>query len=201
MMEGVGWRDVAWAVATVIGLAIGGFVFHFPGSFGEATWQPAALGFGAILGAINGVAVGGLLWVALRLQRPAGWMVVRWLAIGIGATHGLHDGAPASLGGPLVALLSGGAVAGAYAWSVGDRRPRIVAAIGLGWAVGLMLAVSVGTALGLPWSETPIGRSTDHAVSGIVVGIVWALVTVAAAVPGSLRSDRRTPPASAAATA
>lgn len=192
MAQRVGWRDLGWAVATVIGLAIGGFALHFPGSFGEPTWQPAALVFGVILGAVNGVAVGAILWLALGLPRSTGRGLLVWMAIGIGATHGLHDGAPAGLGAPLVALLSGAAFAAAYAGAMSDRRPRIVGVVGLGWAVGLMFAVSVGGALGLPWSETPIGWSTDHAVDGIVVGSVWAVATIAVGVPRSLRGDRGT---------
>lgn len=187
MAERVGWRDLGWAVAAVIGLAIGGFALHFPGSFGEATWQPAAMLFGVILGAVNGVAVGALLWLALGLPRRTGRRLLVWMAIGIGATHGLHDGAPASIGGTSVALLSGAALAGAYAWAMRDRRPLIVGVVGLAWAIGLMVAVSIGGALGLPWSETPIGWSTDHAVDGIVVGSVWAVATVAAGVPEALR--------------
>lgn len=190
MAQRVGWLDLGWAVATVIGLAIGGFVLHFPGSSGEATWQPGALVFGVIRGAVNGVAVGALVWLAIGLPRDAGKRLMVWMALGIGATHGLHDGAPARLGFPVVALLSGAAFATAYAWAIGDRRPRIVGVVGLGWAVGLLLAVSVGGALGLPWSETPIGWSTDHAVDGIVVGLVWALATIAAGVPNALRGER-----------
>ncbi|MGK2851415.1 MAG: hypothetical protein ACSLFN_10955 [Candidatus Limnocylindrales bacterium] len=190
MAERLGWRDLTWAIAIIVGLAVGGFALHFPGSFGEATWQPAALVFGVILGAAHGVAVGALLWLALGLPRSTGKRLLVWMALGIGATHGLHDGAPASLGAPLVALLSGVALAAAYAWAMSDRRPRIVGVVGVGWAVGLMLAVSVGGALGLPWSETPIGWSTDHAVDGIVVGLVWAIATIAAGVPRALRGDR-----------
>lgn len=53
MAQRVGWRDVAWAFATVIGLAAGGSVLHFPGSFRDSTWQPAALAFGVILAATS----------------------------------------------------------------------------------------------------------------------------------------------------
>lgn len=169
-------RAVVWVVATTIGLAVGGFVLHFPGSFGDASgWQAGAMVFGAILGAMTGIAVGIVQWAALRLRRAAGGRLVLFMAIAIGITHALNDGGPGSTGIVTISLLAGLGVGVAFAVLYGDRRLAIVS--GAGWAVGLVAANFVTAWLGLPWTETPVGWATDHAFDGVVVGLVWGTVT------------------------
>ncbi|HEX2754170.1 MAG TPA: hypothetical protein VHM48_01830 [Candidatus Limnocylindrales bacterium] len=58
-------RAIAWAAATVVGLAAGGFAFHFPGSVG-ARRDPSALVFGTLLGGVSGLVAGLLQAIALR---------------------------------------------------------------------------------------------------------------------------------------
>jgi len=83
---------LAWVASITLGLAAGGFAFHFPGSYGEPSWSISAGLVGLIMGAINGLLVGALGWVALRLSRPTGTLLVIAMAIIVGGTHALNDG-------------------------------------------------------------------------------------------------------------
>lgn len=179
---------VAWLVGTTIGLALSGFVLHFPGSFGDfAGWDPAALIFGAILGFMTGVWVGLFQWAALRLPRGPGGRLLLAMGVGIGVTHALNDGAPLSLGLPIVAAASGLAMTAAIAAILGERRPAALAASFVGWAGGLLLAALIVRWTGLPWEETPVGWSTEHAVDGVVVGLTWGVLTAMVGLPAILR--------------
>lgn len=181
--------NVAWVVGTTIGLVVCGFIFHFPGSFGEYSWEVVALVFGAILGFTTGVAVGLVQWACLALRRRAGLRLLLWMGIGNAVTHGLNDGAPWSLGIVAVSLLSGIGMAVAYVVCLDDRRPMPIVLVGFGWTAGLVLASLVVDAMGLPWEETQIGWSMQHAVSGVVVGLVWGGLTVLAGIPARLRAN------------
>ncbi len=175
-------------VGTTVGLALGGFVLHFPGSFGDSfRWNPAAIIFGAILGLITGVVVGLFQWAALRLPRGPGGRLLLTMGVGIGVTHALSDGAPLSLRLPLVAAASGLAMTVAVAAILGERRPAALAMSFAGWAGGLLLAAQVTDMLALPWEETPLGWSTEHAVAGVVVGLLWGTLTNATGLPKILR--------------
>jgi hypothetical protein len=178
--------DVLWVGSTTIGLAAGGFVLHFPGSFGDsATWEAIAIVFGGILGAITGLGVGVIQWAALRLGRREGVRLLLLMAVAIGITHALFDGGPASIGLVAMSILAGLSVAVAYAIVFDHRRQAVLA--GAGWAIGLTAANAASRWLGLPWEETPVGWSTDHAIQGLVVGLVWGTVTAAAGVVERLR--------------
>ena len=175
-------------VGTTVGLALGGFVLHFPGSFGDlASWDPAAIVFGAILGFITGVVVGLFQWAALRLPRGPGGRQLLTMGVGIGVTHALNDGAPLSLRLPIVAAASGLAMTVAVAVILRERRPAALAMSFAGWAGGLLLAAQVADMLGLPWEDTPVGWSTEHAVAGVVVGLLWGTLTVAVGLPEILK--------------
>jgi hypothetical protein len=177
-----------WTGATVVGLAVGGFVFHFPGSFGEPTLQPSAAIFGAVIGAVTGLAVGVVQLVALGARSRRGRLVA-WMALGIGITHALNDAMPRSIGIVGVSALAGLGIGASYAAIVGDHRPQPVLLVGAAWAFGLVAATTASSTLGLPWTETPVGWSTHRAIEGIVVGLVWAPVAVIAGVLGRLRAD------------
>lgn len=186
-MRGRSLAAALWVGSTTVGLAVGGFVFHFAGSFGDATsWQAGAMVFGGIIGAITGLAVGVVQWAALGLRRREGTRLLGWLAVAIGVTHALNDGAPVSLGIVLVSILAGLAVALSYA-SIFDGR-RLAFVVGAGWTAGLIAADVTSRWLGLPWEQTPVGWSTDHAIDGVVVGLVWGALTAAAGVVEQLRS-------------
>ena len=179
---------VAWVAATIIGLALGGFILHFPGSFGGLTgWDPVAVVFGGLLGFANGVLVGLPQWAALRLPRGPGGRLLLAMGVGVGVTHALNDGAPFSLGLPIVAAASGLAMTAAMAGILHERRPVALAAHFVGWAGGLLLADQVTVILGLPASETPVGWATEHAVAGLVVGLSWGVLTAAVGLPEILR--------------
>jgi len=180
-----------WIGATVVGLAVGGFVFHFPGSFGEPTLQPSAAIFGALIGAVTGLAVGVAQLVALGARGRRGRLVA-WMALGIGITHALNDAMPVAIGIVGVSALAGLAMGASYAAIVGDRRTLPVLLVGAAWALGLVAAAMASSALGLPWTETPVGWSTHRAIEGIVVGLAWAPVAVIAGVLGRLRADGQT---------
>ena len=181
-------RGLIWVVATTVGLIVAGFLFHFPGSFGGLYgWDPVAVVFGALIGFVSGAAVGLVQWAALLLPRREGLRLLLWMGLGIGITHAIHDGAPNALGQVGAASLSGLAVAAAYAWSVGDRRPAPIAVVGVAWAVALVSTDLVSRWLGTPWEDTPVGWSTDHAIDGIVVGLIWGVATALVGVPDRLR--------------
>jgi len=180
-------------VATCIGLFASGFAFHFPGSFGQPFWQPAALIVGAILGFMTGVAVGLVQWAALLLPRGPGRRLLLAMGIGNAVTHALNDGAPWSVGLLAVSIVSGLAMAGAFVAVLGERRPAAAAACFVGWAGGLMIAPQVTTALHMPWEETPVGWSMEHAVAGLVVGLVWGCLTAAGGLPAALLGPRVAP--------
>jgi len=71
----------------------------------------------------------------------------------------------------------------------GIRRALVarVVACFIGWAGSLIVADAVTLALGMPWSETPVGWSMTHAVAGLVVGLVWGGATAAAGLPAMLQ--------------
>ncbi len=181
-------RGVTWVAATTIGLIVAGFVFHFPGSFGGLDdWDLVAVIFGGLIGFVSGAVVGLVQWGSLLLSRRSGLRLLLWMGLGIGITHALHDGAPNAFGLVATVSLSGLAMAAAYAWSFGERRPTPILVIGAAWAVALLAAGGVSRWLGLPWEETPVGWSTHHAIEGIVVGIVWGVATAVVGVPERLR--------------
>lgn len=172
-------RSLGWILAAMLGLAVGGFVLHFPGSYGELiNWEVEPGVFGLVLGAVNGVVFGILLWLAAG----GGWAVARRLilfgALAVGSTHGLHDASSFLTPYPIVAAASGALVAVAW-WLASREGPPLQAAVaGVAWGIGLLAASAGSTALGLPWEQTPVGWSTDHAVQGLIVGLVWGGATV-----------------------
>ena len=176
-------------------------MFHFPGSFGETSWQPAAIIFGAVLGGINGLLVGLLQWLALGSTRAAGTRLMLTMGIGIGASHGLADGAPLTLGLATVVLVGSAVLTLAVRAVLGERERATLAAVFLGWAGGWLMAVQVAGWLGLPWEETPIGWSTEHALIGLVVGLAWGLATAIVGLPAQVRGTARAASTTSAAPA
>lgn len=181
--------NVAWIVATTIGLLVAGVMFHFPGSFGEPSWAPAALVVGTIIGFISGVFVGGVQWAALLLKRRAGLRLLLWMGTGIAVTHGLNDGAPWSIGNIALSTACGLAMAVAYAVCFDDRRPIPLLLIGLGWAGALFVAHYGIRVLPLPEEETPAAWATAHGAEALIVAVAWGVITVLAGVPAQLRAD------------
>jgi hypothetical protein len=174
-------RSTAWTAATIIGLAIGGFVFHFPGSI-SASWDVGALIFGTLFGGVTGLMVGVLQALALRGVVAGLGRQVWTMGVIVGATHGAYDGsryvgAPLEIGAGIVA-------AGAVWLLLGERRASVLAGVAVGWALGLMIAARTTSSLGMPWSETPVGWSTEHMVAGVVTGAIFAAAVVIAGLPG-----------------
>ena len=189
---------LAWIVAITLGLLGGGFVFHFPGSYGEPAWNVGATIFGFVLGAANGLFVGVLTWMALRLSRREGIRVLVAMGVIVGGTHALNDGSSTQLPFALVQLVAGLVAAGTAAWIIRERRPPALAIIGVAWTLGLIAAGWSGDRLGLPLTETPLGWAQDHAWDGLVTGLVWGTATAAIGLPGALRREQRTEPSSPA---
>ena len=179
--------DLAWLLAMVAGLAVSGFLFHFPGSFGLPALDASAMLFGGLIGAVSGAFVGVLLWLSTTRTRAIGGRLIGWMAIGCGVTHGLLDGLPSSLGIGVAAVACALAVTGAYAWLIADRRSSALVWIGAGWSIGLLLAWFGSSALGLPAEETPVGWATDHLVEGVIVGLTFGTATIVARTPEQLR--------------
>ena len=182
---------LAWIVAITLGLLGGGFAFHFPGSYGEPVWSVGAAVFGFIIGAVNGLFVGALAWMALRLSRPEGGRLLVAMAVMVGGTHALNDGSSTQLPFAIVQLLAGLVAAGTAAWILGVRRPSAIAIIGFAWTVGLVVAGWSGDILGLPLTETPLGWAQDHAWDGLVTGLVWGTATATVGLPETLRRHQR----------
>jgi len=178
---------IAWIVAITLGLLGGGFAFHFPGSYGEPVWSVGAAVFGFIIGAVNGLFVGALAWMALRLSRPEGGRLLAAMAVMVGGTHALNDGSSTQLPFAIVQLLAGLVAAGTAAWILGVRRPSAIAIVGFAWTVGLVVAGWSGDILGLPLTESPLGWAQDHAWDGLVTGLAWGIATATVGLPGMLR--------------
>jgi hypothetical protein len=182
---------LAWIVAITLGLLGGGFAFHFPGSYGEPVWSVGAAVFGFIIGAVNGLLVGALAWMALRLSRPVGGRLLVAMAVMVGGTHALNDGSSTQLPFAIVQLLAGLVAAGTAAWILGVRQPSAIAIIGVAWTVGLVIAGWSGDILGLPLTETPLGWAQDHAWDGLVTGLVWGTATATVGLPEAIRGHQR----------
>lgn len=135
-------RSFGWVIATTLGLVAGGFAFHFPGSFGEANWSVSAAIFGAILGALNGLGVGLLQWFAVGGPRRIGGRLMLAMAIGIGVSHALADGASRDVTLLVVAAAGAAAVTATYARLFAERRPGALAASIVGWAGGWIAAAT-----------------------------------------------------------
>lgn len=180
---------IAWIAATTMGLVAGGFAFHFPGSIGgQVDWSLSAGVFGLILGMMSGAAVGGLQWAALLLPRRTGLRLVVAMSLAIGLNHALFDASPFLVSHVLMAIVAGLAVAGAFAWRLGERAPSAFVTSAAAWAIGLILADVLSDAIGLPFEETPIGWATDHAFDGLVVGLVWSGATAVTGIASRLRA-------------
>ena len=181
----------AWISATAIGLALGGFVLHFPGSFGDAAaWDPAAILFGGILGFATGIGVGLVQWIGMRLSRPQGARLVLAMGLGIGITHGLQDGAPAWIGLLVVAAASGVAVAAIFAVLFDERAPAAMLASAVGWGGGQLFAAWLVPRLGMPWHETPVDWALAHLAAAIVIAIAWTVPTAVAGLPAAISRVR-----------
>jgi len=177
-------QRLRWCAATTLGLALAGFGLHFPGSSEIGTgideWQIGAATFGAVMGAVSGVVTGTLQWAAIRSAGVRWWRLAATMAIGVGVSHALADGAPTSLGRAVVAIAGACALTAAMAWLLAERRPLTLAASVVGWAGGWILAYAITGALSLPGSADPIGWATEHTVVGVVVGLVWSGLVAAA---------------------
>ena len=181
-------RSAIWVLTTTLGLAVGGFIFHFPGSFGEVfEWDLTATIFGLLIGIVSGVVVGLMQWAGLLLPRREGIRLLLWMGVGIGITHALHDGGPDALTRVGVSSLSGLVMAAAYVWAIRDRRPVPAIVVGVAWAVALFVANEATNRMGLPWEDTPVGWSTDHLFSGLIAGVIWGVATALAGIPERLR--------------
>ena len=187
-------RRLRWGVATTLGLVLAGFAFHFPGSFDSDTWRIDAMAFGGVLGMVSGVVTGALQWASVRPSRQ-GWRFILAMAIGIGVSHALADGAPTSIGTPAVAVASAGALTAAMALVLSERRPLTLAASLAGWAGGWIVAYAVTVALELPRGADPTSWAIQHAVVGLVVGIIWSgLITLSELRSPAVSAERRAVP-------
>jgi hypothetical protein len=181
-------RGAIWILATTLGLAFGGFIFHLPGSFGGLSdWDVTATIFGLLIGFVSGVVAGLPQWAGLLLHRREGLRLLLWMGIGIGITHALHDGGPDALTRVGVSSLSGMVMAAAYVWAIRDRGPVPAIVVGAAWAVALFAANEVTNRMGLPWQEDALGWATDHAVNGLIVGVIWGVATALTGIPERLR--------------
>ena len=183
---------LAWITAITIGFTLGGAALHFPGSYGSPAFDVRAGVFGLILGGINGLFVGALVWIGLRLSRRDGLRVLVMMVLSVGATHGINDGSSTDLPFVFYAAIAGLVTAGAAAWTLGERRPVLLVVIGAAWMVGLIVGAWSGNMIGLPTTETPLGWAQDHGWDGLVAGLVWGTATAAVGMPHMIRLQRPT---------
>ncbi|MES2209818.1 MAG: hypothetical protein V4515_06490 [Chloroflexota bacterium] len=184
--------SLAWITAITIGLTVGGAALHFPGSYGSPLFSVSAGIVGLILGAVNGLFLGALTWIGLRLPRRDGARVVAMMVVIVGVTHAINDGSSTQLPFAFFEAIAGLAALGAAAWLLGERRPVVLVAIGAAWAIGLIVGGWSGNMLGLPSTETPLGWAQDHAWDGLVAGLVWGIATAAVGLPRSIRRQGST---------
>ena len=59
----------------------------------------------------------------------------------------------------------------------------------IGWTGGWLLADALTGAWGMPWTETPVGWSQEHAAVGIVVGLLWGTATALTGMPARIAGD------------
>jgi hypothetical protein len=144
-----------------------------------------------MIGAINGILVGFLVWIALRLSRPEGGRVLVAMGLLVGGTHAFNDGSSTQMPFALVQLVAGLLAAGTAAWMLRVRVPAALAIIGVAWTLGLVIAGWSGDALGLPLTETQLGWAQDHGWDGLVTGLVWGTATAAIGLPDVLRHHQR----------
>lgn len=183
---------LAWILAITIGLTLGGAGLHFPGSYGTPVFGVTAGVVGLLLGGINGLFVGGLAWIALRLSRRNGARVVLMMAVIVGVTHAINDGSSTQLPFVFYAALAGLLTIGAVAWILGEQRRMVLVVIGGAWAIGLIVGGWSGNMLGLPTTETPLGWAQDHGWDGLVAGLVWGIATAVVGLPQSIRGRSTT---------
>lgn len=176
-----------WVLALAAGLAVAGVVSHFPGSSqtgsGIDRFQPEALLVGAVHGVLSAVFVALAVAIVMRPGKSVVLGVFLAMAFGIGASHALSDGLPASVPQPLVA--AAGALSltlGAYLF-IGLRRPTALAAWAGSWVAGWLLGYAVAGQLGLSGGST---WTLEHLVVGVVMALVFGSATAAVgALPGA----------------
>lgn len=181
---------LAWIVAITVGLTAGGFALHFPGSYGEPSWSPFAGIFGLLLGAMNGLFVGALAVIAVWPSRRDGARVLLAMVVIVGVTHAINDGSSTQLPFAFFQAVAGLVAAGTAAWILRERRPTVLAVIGVAWTAGLIVGGWSGNMLGLPLTETGLGWAQDHGWDGLVAGLIWGGATAAIGLPGTIRRRR-----------
>jgi hypothetical protein len=179
--------SLAWIVTITVGLTLGGAGLHFPGSFGSPAFGLPEGVFGLIIGGINGLLVGALAWIGLRLPPRDGLRVIALMVAVVGVTHAINDGSSTQLPFAAYAAIAGLATAGATAAILAERGPVVLAVIGGAWAIGLIVGGWSGNVLGLPTTETPLGWAQDHGWDGFVAGLVWGAATAAVGLPHAIR--------------
>ena len=88
---------ILWIVLTTIGLALGGYIFHYPSDFGVtrgATANILGAPFGFIIGAVSGLLLGLPQWMLLRryVENAKRWLLTTF--IGLGVMHSIGDAFP-----------------------------------------------------------------------------------------------------------
>lgn len=169
-------RTAAWVLATMAGYAAGGVALHSPGasSLEASAWEPGAAAFGAVLGTVVG-AWTGLLQMAALGRRSRGVLVAGIATVAV--AHALADGAPARLGVPGIAVLSGVVAAAATSLAMGRREPRWLVAAAAMWTAGWMGGVALAGALGLSFGSSPAAWAREHLVIALCIGLAWGVMT------------------------
>jgi hypothetical protein len=110
------------------------------------------------------------------------------MGLAVGVNHALFDGSPFLVSHALMAVAAGLATAAMFAWRLAERDRLTFAISAAAWAIGIVVADVMSDAIGLPFEETPIGWSTDHAFDGLVVGLAWGGATALTGIATRLRA-------------
>jgi hypothetical protein len=167
-------KSFAWIAATTIGFVVGGIALHSPGAVGLGQyafdWDPPAALIGAVFGAVVGALTGFLQ------TRAAGGSSARFIVaavVAVAVAHALADGAPATWGVSLAAVISGVAGALAFAWAARLWDWRTVALMSFAWWAGWVGGVALLGAI-----APVVGYGTvDHLIIGAALGLSWGAAT------------------------
>jgi hypothetical protein len=112
-------------------------------------------------------------WLAWRERRARAPVAVAGALIAILATVGIVAGQAPSFASSMINILGGLALAATLAWLAGARAAHRPVLAGL-----VLLQCALGAWLSLTWRDTPLGLLLSHALLGLAVAAVAAILAM-----------------------